>query len=34
MGMITKLRQRGMTVQEVAEILELDVEVVRKAIEE
>jgi predicted transposase/invertase (TIGR01784 family) len=33
-GMITKLLLRGMNVEEIAEILELDVEVVRKVVEE
>ncbi|WP_322745445.1 DUF2887 domain-containing protein [Plectonema radiosum] len=33
-GMITKLLQRGMTVEEIADILELDVEFVRKVVED
>ena len=32
--MITKFSQRGMTVEGIADILELDVEVVRKVAEE
>ncbi|GEM_PF-3747768 len=31
--MVTKLMQRGMNSKEIAEILELDIEVVRKVVE-